>query len=148
MRPSIRELVITIIKSFHFNFYMKLFIFNLCFMIFRVKYDVLKTLSKVTEKVVIYYMLLIGSYKVIYSYLKRCLPFFFPLWPRARNIFLHSNQLPMCTQIMGIHNSETNLPILYFLPFPIKNEKCCLAHLHQFHNPLLERKPAVWNSLT
>ena len=31
-----------------------------------VKYDVLKTLSKATEKVLIYYMLLIGPDKVIY----------------------------------------------------------------------------------
>lgn len=38
-----------------------LFIFNLCFMILLVKYDVLKTLSKATEKVLIYYMLLIGQ---------------------------------------------------------------------------------------
>lgn len=81
--------------------------------------------SKITEKVVIHCTYLIGSDKAIYWYLKQYLSFF-SLWLRAINLFLHSNQLYMCT-IMCIRNSETNLPTLHPLSFPIKNEKCGLA---------------------
>lgn len=67
--------------------------------------------------------------QAIYSYLKAIF-IIFSLWPKARNIFYISANYTCI--YMPIHKSETNSPTLYFLSFPIKNEKCHPAHYTDF----------------
>lgn len=67
--------------------------------------------------------------QAIYSYLKAIF-IIFSLWPRARNIFYISANYTCI--YMSTHKSETNSPTLYFLSFPIKNEKCHPAHYTDF----------------
>lgn len=100
-------------------------------MIFLVKYDVLKTLSKITEKVVIYYTLLIGSYKAIYWYLKQYLSFF-SLWPRARNIFyIPANYT--CAYILCVYIvQKQTYPHPIFYPFLLKMKNAALPNYTDF----------------
>lgn len=119
-----------------------LFIFNLCFMILLVKYDVLKTLSKATEKVLIYYMLLIGPDKVIYQCLKATFIIFFTMTQSKECIFTFQPITHVCVYILHVYIiQKPTYPYTNFCPFLLKMKKCCLAQTHWFTAPCWTANP-------